>query len=284
MTPIHEMRTFPPPFSMSLHAGLRADVSSLPIRLFEDVLCVRLESEDDLELGGAYYSYAPYPLPDSGLAGVRLHLNNIPGLGLTYKTRPDLLFVLSIELRSSNLLDLGRLAWQLRKAYGDLFDVADYAVMSTPPPDNLSVAPEVHYVQFEPSAGGPGAPLGDPSTLHCSIEFGVAAEHDQAPVRGVITAMRGSSELLRDVTSFQVEHSNEHLSIQFDSTSLLELGMCAQAVESVPGIGLRVLRYTVSGDLLRDGSMVRVERSFASLTEALPGWCTPSGRQQLREN
>lgn len=265
------MHAFTPPFSMSLHAGFRADASRLSVEPLTEVLGVRLELEDDLELGGAYYSYAPYPLPDSGLTGVRLRVNEIPGLGRTYDARPDLLSVLSIELCNSNLLDLGRLELQLRKAYGDLFDVAEYVVVSAPPADNPSFSPKVHSVQFEASARGRGTPIGEPPILNCSMELDLA-DDDQALARDTIAGMTNSAEVLRGVNSIRIGHGRARLTLQFDLPSLLELGAYAQAVESAACSTVKTLGYSIFGDLCRDGRMVRIERAFSSPAEALPSW------------
>lgn len=256
---------------MRLKGGLRVNVFNLPITILEQVLGVRLELEDDLELGGAYYSYAPYPLSRYGLEGVRLHFNDVPDFGLTYDSRPDLIMMLSIEFCSNNLLDLGRLEWRLRAAYGDLFDVVAYSVRTQSPPDDPSGSIGGHWVQFAAAASRRGVPLGDTPVLACSVDFELA-EGAEASVLAAVAGLNDSAAVLTSTDSHSVGERRVRLSVRFDSPSLLELGRYAQLVDLAFGNAVRVLGYLVCGDLQRDGKLLRIERDFTSQADSLPFW------------
>ena len=236
--------------SMSLHGGLRVSPFALPRAVLDEAFGCHLDLADDLELGGVYYCHEPYPLPQAGLVGVRLHANAIEGLGATDSERPDLITVLNVEVYSTNLLDLGRLEWQLRAAFGDLFDVSEYVITARPP---ISAAQpvEVHWVRFAAARQRRGLPIADTPVLHCSLGLELSRS-DQAALRAAIESLSvDSAAVLRNFETTQVDDDPIRLTLSFDSPSLLELGRYAQAVELGLGASVRVLGYAVSGDLLR---------------------------------
>jgi hypothetical protein len=252
------MGTFAPPFSMRLLGGFRANAFDLPLEPLERIINVRLELADDLELGGAYYSYAPYPPPETGLAGVRLHVNEIRGLGMTNAARPDLLCLLLIELGGDDLLALGRLDCGLEAAYGEVYGVAEYSLAGLGPPGDPASAPQIHWVQFEASLLTPARPRPDTPALDCLMEFKLGMA-DPQPVMERLAAI---SEPAQGMRRIDLRRPDGHLTLQFDSRSLLALGRCAEAVESAAGGASKVLGYQVTGDLLRNGSLDSIEHTF----------------------
>ena len=248
--------------SMRLHGGLRVSQFALPRAVLDEAFGCHLDLADDLELGGVHYRYQPYPLPQAGLVGVRLHANAIEGLGATESERPDLITVLSVDVYSTNLLDLGRLEWRLRAAFGDLFDVSEYVITARPP---LSAAQpvEVHWVRFAAARQGRGLPIADTPLLHCSLGLELSCS-DQAALRVAIESLSAdSAAVLQNFETTRGDDDHSRLTLIFDSPSLLELGRYAQAVELSLGAPVRVLGYAVSGDLLRTGVPGRIERCFA---------------------
>jgi hypothetical protein len=254
------MTAFAPPFSMRLLAGLKANALAVSIEPLERIVGVHLDLADDLELGGAFYSYAPYPLPEAGVVGVRLHLNEIPGLGLINAERPDLQSLLSIEWFGSDVVDLGRLDWQLRQVFDDLYAVAEYTVASDSPAGKASGPPLVHWVQFEASLPRQESALVDTPTLDCGMEF----ELDETRSEAALEGLAGISDAAQGMRRVDVHQpgGRPRLTLQFDSRSLLALGRCAEVVDSATGGASRVLGYRVSGDLLRNGSLDRIEQTF----------------------
>jgi hypothetical protein len=265
------MSLFHPPFAMRLVGGLRAPPFNLPLQPIDALLGVKLELKDDLELGGAYYAYAQSPILDAGLSGVLVQSNEVPGTGLTYQSRPDLSVIVYVDWLGNNLLDLGRLEWQLRKAYGDLYDVAEYSVVSSPLTENPLWPREVHWVQFAAAVGHRGIPSTGTPNQACSVEFELA-KGDELSVLKAVTELDDSPALIRSADSFPTSDTHLRLTLLFDSPSLLELGRYIQVIESVFGDRVDVLSYRVIGDLLRDGSAVTLERTFTSAQEVLPGW------------
>lgn len=268
---VYNRSAFTPPLANRLYGGLRGEFFTFPIEILEGVLGVSLKLEDDLELGGGYYGYEPYPLPDFGLTGVRLHINDIPDFGLTNETRPDLTMVLLIEYHCNNLLDLGRLEWRLRAVYGDLFDVSDYCIHTLPPPENPSHLIDVHCVQFAAATGRRGVPQTDTPFLACRLDFELA-EGDEAALRATISSLDDTVAILRRVESIPSDDALIRLIVEFDSPSLLELGRYAQAIEVVFGDAVRILGYSVYGDLQRDGRVLCIEQAFTSRDDSLPFW------------
>jgi hypothetical protein len=99
-------------------------------------LGVPLAWADDSELGGEYLQYAPRPLPTSGLAGVRVHANQLRGEVWAAPHRRDLPFVAEIELATASLLDAGRLTEAIYAHGGDRVVLASYVYspFGQPPP------------------------------------------------------------------------------------------------------------------------------------------------------
>ena len=259
------------PLYMSLISGLRVDVFDFPIEIIEQALGIELELMDDLELGGANYSYAPYPLPQFGLLNVRLHDNDVPDLGLTIEDRPDLVTWMSIQFSSSNLLDLGRLEWRIRAALGDLFDVVEYSFQTLPPAKDPSQTVSLHRVTFEAVQHRRSVPVRDATNLDCKIDFELA-EGDQASLQATISGLVDSGAVMQ---SFDLTPtSNNHLrqTFCFHSPSILDLGRYAQAVSLTFGDRVKILGYSVCGDLQHDGKMLRIEHTFGSAADAIPFW------------
>jgi hypothetical protein len=262
------MPAFRSPLSMRLNGGLRAAPFTLPLQPIEAQLGIKLKPRHDLEFGGAHYAYTPYPIPEVGLVGVLVHPNEIPGLGSTYAARPDLDVTVSIDWFGSNWLDLGRLEWQLRMAYGDLFDVAEYSVVSLPPPNDPSFSSQVHWVQFAAAAGLRGVPLGNTPNLVCSIDFELA-ESDKKSLEATIAGLNDSAAVLRSIDSTPTSGTRLRQTVRFDSPSMLELGRYAQLIDLAFGNAVRLLGFSACGDLLRDGTNRCVESSLTSATGSI---------------
>lgn len=278
MTGESTVTAFAPPLSLRLNGGLRGEAYALPLAPVEDLLGVQLALKHDLELGGAHHVYTPDPIPDAGLVGVLVCANDTTHGASTYAARPDLGTALTLDWSGFNLLDLGRLEWRLRAAYGDLFDVAEYSVVTLPASDP-SLPSEVHWVQFASVEGHRGRPFADTPILACLLDFELPAS-SEARARATLAGMDGdTAAVIRTVEASPFDAAAIRLSVNFDTPSLLELGRYAQAVELVLGGSVRVSSYRVSGDLQREGNPIRIERSFVSPADALPGWLpAPSPR------
>ena len=266
------MPAFSPPLSLRLNGGLRTEPFVLPLAPVETLLGVQLALKDDLELGGAHYAYAPVPTPASGLVDVLICANDPANPSSTYAARPDLRTALVIDWFGHNLLDLGRLEWQLRAAYGDLFDVAEYSIATLPPADGTPSSSEVHWVQHESADRHRGTPLAGTPMLACTLDFEFPAGCEGL-ARATLDSLNDDTVAqIRQIQAIALGDARVRLVVSFDTPSLLELGRYAQAVELACGDTARVLAYAVSGDLQRDGHLLRVERRFASRLEALPDW------------
>jgi hypothetical protein len=263
------MSAFTPPLSLRLNGGLRGEPFTVPLAPLETVLEVRPELAYDLELGGPHYRYAPHPLPERGLVGVLVHANAIPDFGRTYPHRPDLDLVVVIDWLGDNLLDLGRLEWRLRAAFGEPFDVAEYSVATLPRPGDPSHSSEVHWVQFAAAAGRRAVPLPDTPNLACTLEFELP-EQDEFAARTAIIGLSDTSATSPRVNAVPAGDARIRLTVSFESPSLLELGRYADAVDMALGRGGTVRGYSVYGDLQRDGTPLSLHHSVAS--HAVPGW------------
>ena len=262
---------FAPPLSLRLNGGLRGKAFALPLAPVEALLGVQLALKHDLELGGVHYIYTPDPVPVAGLVGVLACANDASHSASTYAARPDLRTALTIEWFGFNLLDLGRLEWQLRGAYGDLFDVAEYSIVTRPDSDT-SLPSEVHWVQFASVDGYRGRPFADTPILACLLDFELPASIE-ARVRATLISLNDdTAAVLRAVEATPLGDAAVRLTVNFDTPSLLELGRYAQAVEQEHGRAVLVSSYTVSGGLQRGGHTMRIERSFVSRENALPSW------------
>ncbi|MFB9240307.1 hypothetical protein IV454_24010 [Massilia antarctica] len=266
------MPAFPPPLSLRLNGGLRTEPFVLPLTPVETLLGVQLAPEDDLELGGAHYAYATVPTPARGLVDVLICANDPASPSSTYAARPDLLTALVIGWFGHNLLDLGRLEWQLRAAYGDLFDVAEYSIVTLPPADGAPSASEVHWVQHERTERHRGTPLAGTPTLACTLDVAFPAGCEGLARSTLDSLHDDTAAQIRQIQASALGDARTRLALSFDSPSLLDLGRYAQALELACGDSARVLAYAVSGDLQRDGHCLRVERRFASRLETLPDW------------
>jgi len=241
-----------------------------------------LESRDDLELGGHYFSYTPAPLPEVGLCGVRVRPNHVPGLGWRLPNRQDLPICAEVEICGPDVLELGRVAARGRLACGEDLSVAAYVVTRSPADVEDAAFPRAHVVSF----GEDGRPVADYPELVCQLSFGL--ETQDLTAAGSVAA-----ELLQ---SRPMERESEDLGgryIQFDgatpalirpnrisivqwlyprhkrhellldvtrpTVSLLQPGEFARHVEEQFSKQLSLIGYRIVGDLVRD----RVPRLFS---------------------
>jgi hypothetical protein len=138
--------------------------------------------------------------------------------------------------------------------------VAEYSMTSAAALGDPSVSPQVHWVTFEASPPGLEIALGDTPALDCIVEFELD-EADPAVVLERLAGVGGAAKAMRAVKTNRAG-VRPRFSLQFETPSLLELGRCALEVDSAAGGAVKVSRYRVSGDLLRDGSLMRIENSF----------------------
>ena len=261
-------------FSMRLNAGFRADAFATANAVLERELNIQLTLNLDTELGDRHYSYAPHPLPQRGVAGVNVHINDAADPRAGYMHRPDLTLVILIDLFGDNLLDLGRLDHVLRRQYEVLFDVAEYSVVTLPSSHHPTRSPDVHFVQF--AAGG--VPLTDAPTLASTLELELPLSEEGA-VRACLAAVDATHVAMTTaIHSTPVEDAMSRLTFEFDSPSLLALGACVQEIEDHIAGTVIVRRYGVRGDLLRNGESIEIERRFASAADAAPSWRVPAPR------
>jgi hypothetical protein len=261
------MPIFAPPLSFRLNGGLKRE---LPLAPLEDVFGVHLEVKDDFERGGAYHRYAPHPIPVSGLVDVLVHSNEIPN-GWTYVTRRDLEVVVIADWFNTNALDLGRLEWRLRAAYGDLFDVVAYSVVTLTPPGEPFRQPRSHWVEFAASPGHRTVPLANTPLLACTLDVEVPGHREDA-ARMAIAELTDSVAVPHRVDAAPAGGARSRLTLRFDSPSLLELGRYAEAIALTAGDETRFIGYSVHGDMLRDGQHLHVEHAFPSNESAYPAW------------
>jgi hypothetical protein len=262
--------TFSPPLLLRLNGGLRDAPLDDPHAPLETVLGVQMKMRDDQELGGTYYSYTPQPTPASGLIDALVHDNEVYGRGPTSPSRPDLESIVRVDWYGTNLLDLGRLEWDLRAAYGDLFDVLDYAVLSLPRPDDPTHAIDIHRVEFAASPGHNAVPLPDAPALACCVEVELAADEERV-ARAVLESPIESSASAFTVRVHRVGDARARLTLEFTSPSLLDPGRFVRALE-VSCRTLKVIGYSAEGDLQRDGKTVRIGQQLADGEGTLPAW------------
>jgi len=99
-------------------------------------LGVPLAWAEHSELGGDYLRYAPWPLPATGLAGVRVYANQYRDDAWAAPHRRDLALVAQIALTTASLLDAGRLTEAIYAYAGDRVVLASYVYspFGRPPP------------------------------------------------------------------------------------------------------------------------------------------------------
>ena len=262
--------------SMRLDVGFATHDLSSVVPMIEQWLGRKLESDDDLELGGLFFRYLPSPLPKAGLCGVRARQNHVEGLGWRLKHRQDLAVCAEVELCGPDVLVLGRVASRLRGVCGNLASVAAYVITRSPFNSEDPVFPRAHTVHFD-SDGRTATAYPE---LFCVLTFGF--DTNDFTVAGQIGAellksspIERESETLggrylefaggiRDglIRSNQLSLVNwlypRHryhtllLDISWRTPNLLELGELALYFEESAAAHLSLIGYRIVGDLVRD--------------------------------
>jgi hypothetical protein len=266
---------------MRLDVGLAADLETAA-PLVQRWLRRRLDSRDDLELGGHYLSYSPKPLPATGLCGVRVRQNHVEGVGWCLPRRPDVATCVEIEVCGPDLLELGRLAARGGAVCGDRLAVDSYVVTRLPIDAEDPVLPRAHLVRF----GQDRRPVAACPELQCHVTFGFVNDDFDAArtvaadvLQGAVTenaaddlggryfeiAAPSARGLVRrnqisPVQWLYPRHKSHALllDVAWQTANLLELGELALHVEDRFAGRLSVIGYRVIGDLVRD----RVPRLF----------------------
>lgn len=254
-----------PPICMSIVGGFRVDpflgVSKRPLERFLHAR-LRLRDADELGCVYAYPGIVRPPVPVRGLVQAYLRANDA-GLGATVPHRPDLIAVLELAWAGDELLDLGDVEWCLRRAYGSLFDVAEYQVTEWSEPRGPRRAPWMHRVEVTAAGGQPrGTPAPESPRVDCELDVLIepsAAETAVAALRA--SAARALHAI--DVTATPLG-DDVRLAARWESRSVLELGLHFREVSASVGRRVRVLRHRITGDLLGDGGRTTVERDPAS--------------------
>jgi hypothetical protein len=241
-----------------------------------------LESRDDLELGGHYFTYTPAPLPDVGLCGVRIRPNYVAGLGWRLPHHHDLPVCAEVEICGPDLLELGRAAVRGRVTCGKDFFIAAYIVTRSPANVEDAAFPRAHVVLF----GKDGRPVADYPELVCQLSFGLE-QQDLTAAASVSAALLQSRPLEREsedlggryvqfegatpglIRANQIsivqwlhprhKHHRLLLDITQHTVNLLEPGEFALQVEEKYSKQLSLIGYRIVGDLVRD----RVPRLFS---------------------
>jgi hypothetical protein len=241
-----------------------------------------LESRDDLELGGHYFSFTPAHLPDIGLCGVRVRPNYVAGLGWRLPHREDLPACAEIEICGPDLLELGRVAARGRVACGKDLSIAAYLVTRSPADVEDAAFPRAHMVLF----GENGRPVADYPELECHLSFGLETKDLTAAASAISTLLqsrpveRQSEDLGGRYVSFEgatpaliranqvsavqwlyPRHRNHTLLLDItqQTFNLLEPGEFTLRVEESSSQPLPLIGYRIVGDLVRD----RVPRLFS---------------------
>ena len=266
---------------MRLDVGFASDLETAA-PLVQRWLRRRLDSRDDLELGGHYLTYSPKPLPEAGLCGVRVRQNHVEGVGWCLPHRPDIATCVAIEMCGPDLLELGRLAAHGRAVCGDRVAIDTYVLTRSPVDAEDPVLPRAHIVRF----GEDGRPVAECPELRCHVTFGLVNDDFDAArtvatnlLQGGVTenaaddlggryleiAAPSARGLVRrnqisPVQWLYPRHRSHALLLDviWQTANLLELGELALHVEARFAQQLSVIGYRVVGDLVRD----RVPRLF----------------------
>lgn len=242
----------------------------------EEWLGVRLESDDDLELGGHYVKYFPPSLPEEGLCGVRIRQNHVEGRGWRLPLHREMPLCAEVEVCGPEVIQLGRMAGRLRSVGGARASIAAYVVAHSPYRPDDEVFPRAHVVQFDAD----GVPMNDAPELACHIVFGFGTpdladagsiaseilelhpvEHTSEDLGGHFLELKGSdrSGLVRrnkisPVHWLYPRHKHHELLFDVDlrTPNLLELGELVRKVGTGPSIPPTLIEYRVVGDLVRD--------------------------------
>jgi hypothetical protein len=173
-----------PRLAISLTFGLRVepidpdfdDLLEPAEQLLSGVLGVPLAWSDDVDLGGTFLEYAPRPLPEAGLAGVRIHRNHLYDDVWAAPHRRDLPLVAYIELcATADLLDAGRLAAAIYAHAGDRAALTSYVVSPVGLDNSGAELWRAHITQFTTDDAGARRWRPDRSPIGDDIRWSDAA-------------------------------------------------------------------------------------------------------------
>lgn len=262
--------------SFRLDVGFATNDLSAVASLVERWLGQSLQSDDDLELGGLYFRYAPDPLPDAGLCGIRVRQNQVEDLGWRLEHRQELPVCAQVEVDGPDLLVLGRIASRMGTVCSDLASVAAYVVARSPFDAEDPIFPRAHTVQFDSD----GRPAAEYPELFCMLTFGFETEdltvagkiagellesspieHDSKDLSGRYLEFAGATRngLVRrnqiSLVYWLYPRHQQHtllLDVTWRTSNLLEMGELASHIEEVAAEKLTLIAYRVTGDLVRD--------------------------------
>jgi hypothetical protein len=306
--------------AMRLDVGFYSNDLWAVERLLGQALNLDLVLQDDLELGGVYFDYEPWPVPDSGLCDVRLRQNYVAGTGWRVAHRPDLPIIAEINLRSTNLLEIGEVAAYLEATCGNQCAVCGYVVSLA----NLATEPSAEFwrahwldLPFSNSSsastsirepllvylalGIRAQTLTDAKelieallsvTLDANLDKYLAQDYLLAqpltllPGEKIMLGLRSNTLNQKTWVYPQHQDCNILMELTLSTFNLLTLGRLAASLEERCAVHghecLSPIAYRVAGDLLCDLIPRLLKREFSSSEDAVSTWRL--GHQRLQND